>query len=261
MRHALLLITLAACAPASVSAPLDAGAGDAGSALGDALAPRPDAVALGDSGPSPDLAAPQADAPTQRDAPPLAPDGGPALGEPPWVDVDVRTGAGCDPVRACGGEVEGTWDVAAACIEVPLDEALMRCPGAAVTRRGGRARGRVVFASRVARRVAEWTAEVEANIPAVCALVLGGCSGIQSAVRPAAPDTTCETRSNGDCRCTSRQSGRIDDADGYTTERGQIVSATLGRRWDYCVQGELLRYRDVSGAGPREPGVITLRRR
>jgi hypothetical protein len=32
------------------------------------------------------------------------------------------------------------------------------------------------------------------------------------------------------------------------------------RRWDYCIQGDALRYRDVSAREPREPGVITLRR-
>ena len=41
-------------------------------------------------------------------------------------------------------------------------------------------------------------------------------------------------------------------ADGYTTEGGQIVSATLMRRWDYCIDGDALRYRDVSAREPRE---------
>lgn len=238
MRRVLLSLCLSACAPVTVSTALDGGA--------DASAAPQDAADEGAS--------------NQVDVPPGA-DAALPLGEPPWVEVDVRTGGPCDPVTACGGEVEATWDVAGACIEVPLDETLMRCPGAAVTRRGGRARGRVTFGARLARRSAEWSAEVETRIPAVCASFVGGCPGIQSAARLAVPDTTCETLERGDCRCTARQTGRIDDGDGYVTERGQIVSSSLGRRWDYCVQGELLRYRDVSATGPREPGAITLRRR
>ncbi|MEZ4392333.1 MAG: hypothetical protein R3A48_14695 [Polyangiales bacterium] len=238
MRRALLTLCLSACTPVTVSTTFDGGA--------DAPSIPQDAVEGGSSN--------QVDVAAGADVP-LPP------GEPPWVEVDVRTGGPCDPVTACGGEVEATWDVAGACIEVPLDETLMRCPGASVTRRGGRARGRVTFGSRVARRSAEWSAEVETMIPAVCASFVGGCEAIQSAARLAVPDTTCETLASGACRCLARQSGRIDDGDGYVTERGQIVSSSLGRRWDYCVQGDLLRYRDVSATGPREPGTITLRRR
>lgn len=238
MRRALLTLLLSACTPVTVSTSFDGGA-DAFSAPQDAADVR--------AGNQVDVASG-----VEASLP---------LGEPPWVEVDVRTGGPCDPVTACGGEVEATWDVAGACIEVPLDETLMRCPGAMVTRRGGRARGRVTFGPSIARRNAEWSAEVETLIPAVCASFVGGCPAIQTAARLAVPDTTCETLGSGDCRCTSRQSGGINDGDGYVTERGQIVSSSLGRRWDYCVQGELLRYRDVSATGPREPGTISLRRR
>lgn len=225
-----LLALLAACAPASVSSITQ----DAGAATDQGGAVNPtDATAGADAR----LAA-----------------------EPAWVAVDVRTGAPCDPVSACGGDVRGTWDVAGACIEVPLDESLMRCPGAMVTRRGGRARGRVTFGERIARRRAEWSAEVETLIPAVCASFVGGCPGIQASVRLINPDTTCEARPSGDCRCLARTAGVIDDGDGYSTDRGQIISSTLRRRWDYCVSDGALRYRDVSAIGPREPGVITLRR-
>ena len=103
-------------------------------------------------------------------------------------------------------------------------------------------------------------AEVQVLIPAVCAAFVGGCPGIQAAVRNVAPDTTCAATTMGDCECTARQAGGLNDADGYTTEGGQIVSATLMRRWDYCIDGDALRYRDVSAREPREPGVITLRR-
>lgn len=237
-RSLLVLLVASACAPASVSTLQDAAApGDARAAL--------------------DVSAPALDAPVANaDRPAASTD----LGEPPWVDVDLRTSGSCPALNRCGGEVLGTWEVSGVCLEVPIEGALAQCPGARVTRRSGRARGRVTFGDRVALRRAEWSAEVQVLIPAVCAAFVGGCPGIQAAVRNVAPDTTCAATTLGDCECTARQAGGLNDADGYTTEGGQIVSATLMRRWDYCIDGDALRYRDVSAREPREPGVITLRR-
>lgn len=240
MRSFLLLLPLAACAPASVSS-----LADAGNAPADAVVARTDAVVARTDAP-----------PAVTDTPAVTSD----LGEPPWVDVEVRTSGACPAVSRCGGEVRGTWDVAGACLEVPIEAALSQCPGASVTRRGGRARGRVTFGDRIAVRRAEWSAEVQLLIPAVCAAFVGGCPGIQSLIRNVAPNATCAVTSRGDCDCNARQSGSLGDGDAYSTEGGQIVSGVLMRRWDYCIEGELLRYRDVSAQEPREPGVITLRR-
>jgi hypothetical protein len=237
-RPLLVLLVVSACAPAAVSSLQD------GSAPGDSVA-------------APDVSAPAVDAPV---APADRPGATTDLGDPPWVDVDLRTRGSCPALNACGGDVRGTWDVAGVCLEVPIEGALAQCPGARVTRRGGRARGRVTFGERLALRRAEWSAEVQVLIPAVCASFVGGCPGIQAAVRGVAPDTTCAATAAGDCDCTARQAGGLNDGDGYTTEGAQIVSATLMRRWDYCIEGDALRYRDVSAREPREPGVITLRR-
>lgn len=242
MRRALRvsLVLVAGCAPASVTALTDASvAADAG-----AVTDAPTASAN--------------DVPAPRDRP-QGDDG--ALGPPAEVAVEVRTSGSCDALTACGGDVQGTWDVAGVCIEVPIDDTVMRCPGARITHRTGRASGRVVFGAGVARRQAQWSAQVEVFIPALCAGFVGGCAGIQSAVRAVVPDTTCATEGAGDCRCAARQAGALDDTDGYSTEGGQIVSATLRRRWDYCITGAQLRYRDASAMGPREPGTITLSRR
>lgn len=244
----LLLLPLLGCAPASVSTLADASGADLPRAdLGNAIIPGQDVSAVQDAPAATDAATPPVDAG--------------ALGEPAWVGVDVRTSGACDALNACGGDVRGTWDVAGVCIEVPIADAVMRCPGAQISRTGGRARGRVTFDGARARRAAEWTAEVEVAIPAYCAALLGGCDGIQTAVRGAVPDTTCAADATGACRCLARQNGGIDDGDGYSTSGTQIVSATLLRRWDYCVSGAQLRYRDASATGPREPGTITLARR
>lgn len=193
------------------------------------------------------------------DAGPLLEDAG-ALGDPPWAPLDVRTSTTCPELVACGGSEVGTWDVSGGCIDVPIPPQLMSCPGARVTRSTGRARGRVAFASGFARRAAQWSVEVELVVPQLCASFVGGCGGLQNAIRGAIPESVCATESNGDCRCAARQSGEIRDADGYSTMNNQIVSATLVKRWDYCVDGTRLRYRDVSPTN-REPGTIELTRR
>lgn len=236
-RPLLLLLASAACAPTASPTRQDAAPVDVPSAL--------DAAAL------------PADAPAPNPDRPAAPTD---LGDPPWVDVDLRTSGACPALARCGGDVRGTWDVTGVCLEVPVEAALAQCPGARVTRRGGRARGRVTFGERLALRRAEWTAEVQVLIPAVCAGFVGGCPGIQAVVRGVAPDTSCAATAAGDCECVARQAGGLNDGDGYSTEGLQIVSATLMRRWDYCIDGDALRYRDVSAQEPREPGVITLGR-
>jgi hypothetical protein len=187
-------------------------------------------------------------------------DGG-ALGAPRWAALDVRTTTSCPPLAACGGALPGTWDVSGGCFEVPVPAQLMMCPGARVTRSTGRARGRVTFGPLIADRAAQWEVEVELFIPSLCASFVGGCDGVQSAIRGAIPDSACVTEGGGNCRCAARQGGALRDGDGYASVGNQIVSASLMRRWDYCVEGARLRYRDVSATGAREPGTVELTRR
>lgn len=238
-----------------------------------------DDAAVADTSVAPDLATPQdagePDVIAPEDAEPPSPDGsilpsrdagdpfgdaGP-LGPPEWQALDVVDAGECDPLIACGGDELGTWDVAGGCIEVPVPMELMRCPGAAVTRREGRARGRVTFEDGVADRTAQFEVELEVFVPELCAGFVGGCEVIASRFAAVAPDSACVTEAEGDCRCAARQTGVIDDGDAYAIESDQIVSTTSGKRWDYCVEGTLLRYRDVSGTTMLEPGIITLERR
>ncbi|MEZ4405316.1 MAG: hypothetical protein R3A52_02315 [Polyangiales bacterium] len=195
-----------------------------------------------------------------RDAGPLPLDGG-SLGDPAWVSLDVRVGGTCPALTACGGAIQGAWDVSGGCVEVPLPSQLSLCPGARVTRSSGRARGRVVFGPVIARRASQWEVETELFIPQLCATVVGGCAVIEGYVRPLFPDSRCVTEGSGDCRCAARQSGTIDDGDAYTTTSTQIVSTSSGKRWDYCVEGDRIRYNDASPGGVREPGPIELTRR
>lgn len=180
-------------------------------------------------------------------------------GPPEWASLDVLTdGSECDPLVACGGDEVGTWDVSGGCIAVPVPAELMMCPGATLTATG-MARGRVTFTGSTAVRTAQSEVIVSVFIPGLCAAFAGGCPAIETMLQTNFPDSACRENDTSDCLCEIRQSNVIDDADGYTIEGNQIVSATLGKRWDYCVEADgTLRYQDVSTTDPVEPGIIEL---
>lgn len=180
------------------------------------------------------------------------------LGTPAWVPVEVRTSGSCDDLEPCGGPVEGTWDVTGACVAIPIGSALGLCPGAEITYAGGMARGRVTFAGGMTHRVSQSEVEADAFVPASCAMFIGGCSGVASAIAMVSADSTCLDDGEGNCNCAVRQSTDYNDSATYTTTPTQIMSGE--KTYDYCISGSSLTYEDVSpgSAMSREPGIVTL---
>ncbi len=180
------------------------------------------------------------------------------VGDPAWVDLDVRTdGSACPALEACGGDVLGTWDVTGGCFEVPGADMLDACPGATFEATG-QARGRVTFGPVIARRVAQSIVTANVFVPTLCVSFIGDCEDVEGLIQSEIPDSACVTVSDG-CECEGRFVYEIDDMDGYSTMDGQIISAVSDRRWDYCIEDGTLRYQDVTeGGGEREPGIIEL---
>lgn len=260
----LVAVLCAACAP-TTGVQQDTGLADAVTPPADDLGSEPDVVEPPPADEGVDAPVPGEDAAPDAavtDAPDPFADAG-ALGPPATVPVTVMTRGTCPAVTPCGGAIAGTWDVAALCVEVPIADAVALCPGAMITRADGQARGRVIFGTSpmIARRTAQANVQVDLSIPALCARAAGGCDALQANFRMSVPDTTCTANAVGVCNCTSRVSSTIDDGDVYATRDNDIVSVTSGKRWGYCVAGNDLRYVDRSASGPREPGVVTLRRR
>ena len=266
---ALLGLALTGC-PATVVTAVDAGR-DAGPAPVDAPADTGGDLDTGSAFDAPSaLDAPVAsDSGPRADTPILPPvdagdpfgDAG-ALGPPEWVPIDVLTMGTCTAFTPCGGDVVGTWDVTGACVEVPIPAALFDCPGATAVGTG-MARGRVTFNGTTAVRTSQSVVSVEVFVPTLCAGFIGGCSGLETMLQASVPDSACVTETAG-CRCAARQYFEIDDADGYTIVGNEIVSATLGKRWAYCITGGTLLYEDTTppgGPAPREEGIIELGRR
>ena len=257
-----ILVVLLACSSSTERPPGDPDAGtvDTGPAMGLDSGPRPtpDAGPRSDSGPAGGM--------DGSILPPI--DGGDpfgdagALGPPEWSDLTILVdGTMCPVLEACGGDEVGTWDVSGGCFEVPPPMMLMRCPGAELRNARGRARGRVAFDGAFAHRVAQSEVSVQAYIPSLCAAFVGGCPTVEMQLRMSFPDSACVEDAAGDCLCEIRQTNVIDQRDAYTIEMNQIVGTSTGKRWDYCVEGTTLRYRDVSPMGMREPGTIELTRR
>lgn len=180
------------------------------------------------------------------------------LPPPAWVPIEIAVDAACPAFTACGGDEVGTWDVTGGCLEIEGPGAVLEmCPGATfdVEARG---RGRVTFDGDTAVRAAQSEIIATVFVPTLCASFVGGCPAIEDLIQMQTPDSACVTTTAG-CVCEGRQHFVIDDADGYTIEGDQIVSATLMRRWDYCVMDGMLRYQDVSDeVASREPGIIEL---
>lgn len=187
------------------------------------------------------------------------PDSG-GIPEPVWVDLTVGPAGSCPGFTPCGGDVLGTWDLNGGCFEIDIESAISRCPGAMVTRRVGRGRGRVVYEATTAHRVAESIVEADTFFPATCARFFS-CTMLQDAMAMLWTEASCTSDPSGACNCTARQLTFVDDRDLYTIEGNEIVGSASGKRWEYCIAGDRFDYRDVSPSGPLEPGDVELVRR
>lgn len=247
------------------------GCGDDGTPLDTGVAPDSGPVAdtgtpgdsgvdtgpVGDSGAPGDSGSP-GDSGASRDSAVAFPDGG--AGDPPWVEMTLGPAGTCDAFSSCPGEIVGIWETSGVCFEDDFEDTISRCPGAAVTGRTGRARGRVVFgADGFAIRAAESEVEYEIFYPALCAAVFS-CAMVEAAIAPFVDTVSCPVDGTGDCTCTAALRTTIMDRDAYRTELGQIISVTSGKRWDYCVAGETLTYRDTDTSAAGEPGIVELTR-
>lgn len=226
----------------------------------------------GDSSTAADAATPDAAAPDGSTLDGSTPDGSTPDGSvvwpdgcgaptPEWTPLTVGEPGTCEDFVACGGDIVGAWDLSGGCFEVAIMDALADCPGAAVTRREGRGRGCVEFgADGQAHRVAESEVEIDLFVPALCAGFVS-CATIESQIRLTGVAADCPVDSDGGCRCAARLDTRIDQRDGYTTEADEIVGTVSGKRWQYCVAGDVLSYIDTSPSGMLEPGTVELTRR
>jgi hypothetical protein len=143
---------------------------------------------------------------------------------------------------------------------VVTPEDLAMCPGGEIRSAMARTRGRVTFDGAIATRSAETEVDAEIFVPRICTIFAGGCDAIEANLRMSTPDTDCSLDAASNCVCMLHQVSSFMERVRYSTTATQIVFAT-GRRWNYCIRGDEMTYRDVSTRVTPEGGVIELGRR
>jgi hypothetical protein len=180
-------------------------------------------------------------------------------GPPPDVDFEVRVdGSECGALTPCGGALEGTWQVSGGCVAFTQVNTLRSaCPGATISGTGT-ARGRVTFAGGTMTRDIDIDWRGSVGIPGSCAVIAGGCGGVESTIRRFVPGATvsCPGDGSGGCACSLSIVSTITGSSAYLIDGNQIVRDDR-RRWNYCVTDASMEYRETTGA---EPGTFAFMR-
>ncbi len=205
-------------------------------------------------------AGPESNVPVVDVEPPAGPvDVTPPIDRPP---VDVVVGE-CQGFTPCGGDLDGVWTYTAACVDpadLGVSEAqLALCPGANVTL-SGEVSGTLSFADGRMTRRGESMARGQIAVPALCALLLGGCGAVtRELVNAGLSGATCSSGRGLLPSCSCRftlVAPAIEDVAFETS--GAVLRTSDGRSYEYCVEADALSYAEVGAA--REPGERRLSR-
>ncbi len=162
----------------------------------------------------------------------------------------------CSALQACGGDVVGTWDYTAGCVENPFTGLKSACPALTVTGLTGTAHGTLTFTATTVARNASATVAATISVPSSCAQPMGGCAGVQKQLTDAGLVATCAGA--GDCSCSVSRSDSMDDSNGYTAS-GTTITLSTGDKYEYCVSSGMLGYKAVNQQ--KESGQFDLKKR
>jgi hypothetical protein len=160
--------------------------------------------------------------------------------------ISITLGSCPDPTP-CGGDVTGTWDLTAGCIDDPLATAKSVCPALVVNTQVATASGSVTFANGIVARNYVTHYGMDITIPTSC-LQGASCAQAQTLYQAYIPNTTCSTVTAG-CECTGSVDTTGIQGSTYTTANDEIVTAG-GDHYAYCVTGTSMQYRHTSGPTP-----------
>jgi hypothetical protein len=157
----------------------------------------------------------------------------------------------CAAFTPCGGALDGNWTYASVCIEpaeISLDQLESVCPGSSVTLEDG-AGAALSFAGGQVARSGEVLGEGSLSLPIDCVdSLLGGCAELGLSL-----DLPC-AESVTSCTCT--YSSNVGFGQQPVSVSGSAFVLGDGRAFDYCVEGDELRYRETGDA--QEDGLYTL---
>lgn len=152
--------------------------------------------------------------------------------------------------EACGGAIAGGWTYRNGCSDVDfLAEVRRACNAIQVSNQVTTTSGNVEFRGDMTfTRLVNTEVSAELVVPQICAVVVGGCAGVEGFIEQNA-NATATCTGAGDCDCEVSIRITTDDTGTYTTQNGVLtarVNNTDYAYW-YCVEQGTLRYRGQMG--------------
>lgn len=175
----------------------------------------------------------------------------------PGPDSGVAPGA-CDPSfgaggSGCGGDLRGTWSFVDLCATNGVyGQVKDICAPAEISGETSVISGTLSINGSSFTRDLSGTFSAEMTIPMICAALAGGCRRIEEVVELTFADTaaTCADDATGGCACdVSTTLHRMTTATIATAGGVATVTSSTGEvsRYAYCVEGDRLQYRGLSG--------------
>jgi hypothetical protein len=161
------------------------------------------------------------------------------------------SGATCEAVTACGGDLTGDWKVIAVCVDqTSLDaQAKQICDSASVALVSPKVTGSIAYKADKTFTQTASTADATAEFTLAASCLKQGsatftCDEVQAELNPdaAAPATTCVAASGGGCKCSAKVHESSMSSGTYALS-GTSVTLTAGtdiEKQDYCVKGDKL---------------------
>ena len=162
----------------------------------------------------------------------------------------------CVAPAACGGDVQGTWDYSAGCVDDPFAAVKQQCPSATTSDVTGSITGTVNFVGDALYRKAKASFSGTITLPTACTMG-APCSAIQSAMTTAFDSVTCTGTTSCDCKVTSHTD--VDDAATFTVS-GNTLTTNDGNTYDFCINGSQMTERQTN-SNAAEPGNFQLKKR
>lgn len=165
-------------------------------------------------------------------------------------DLTCRPGFGA--ADACGGDPTGTWNYRNGCAtESAFAELTAMCTGVEVMNEARTTQGTLVMQANGSFTLDVNTlASGNLTVPSTCALMAGGCAGIEALIEGSGPDTMATCTGIAACECAVNARVRDTESGTWTQSGGVVTTVTTeARQHHVCVEGNVLRYRDVPTGG------------
>jgi hypothetical protein len=144
---------------------------------------------------------------------------------------------------ACGGDADGTWELASTCSD--FDYATLiedACPDATVNDVTYDLTGELAVSAGNWAYTLSGDVIIDASIPQSCSEAVGGCAAVQAALEGVAESAACMDAASG-CDCTATFDGADSSAGTYTASDG-VATIDNGDEWYFCVEGDSLTLRE-----------------